>query len=545
MLLKLDHLTHSDLIEDADANTWRSLHFLNLYRIVLAGIFVASIFVEKHLSVLGTFDPVAFAIISYAYLSIAVLASFSIHWRWPSFEVNVTLLTMVDICALTIIMHTSGGLESGLGMLIVVAIAGNSLLTNGKAASLFAALAALAILTGQVVAHINHSMEPDYTQAGFLGAAVFATALLSHVLSKRLRETEQLAEQRGVDLANMALLNEHVIKRMQSGVIVVDSDNRIRLMNKAAWHMLGLPAIEDHQHKTLKSLSKELYELLETWKRDPHSDPNLFQTNGSGTDVLPSFTQFGSANNRATLIFLEDTVRMTQQAQQMKLASLGRLTASIAHEIRNPLGAISHADQLLAESSNLDQNQRRLTEIIHTHTKRVNGIIENVLQLSRRDNTIPENINLESWIKKFIDDFVLGENIDPEVVTYDIEPDNLMVYFDPTQLQQVVWNLSQNGLRYCIDCKSNPKLELRAGVTKTTKRVHLDVIDHGPGVEAKVAEQIFEPFFTTDSKGTGLGLYIARELCELNKAQIKYIAIPDGSCFRIEFAGKSNDDQVE
>jgi two-component system sensor histidine kinase PilS (NtrC family) len=542
MLLKLDHLTHSELIEDADSSTWRSLHYLNLYRIVLAGIFVASIFVEKHLSVLGAFDPVAFAIVSYGYLSIAALASFSIHWRWPSFEVNVTLLTMVDICALTIIMHTSGGLESGLGMLIVVAIAGNSLLTNGKAASLFAALAALAILTGQVVAHISQSMEPDYTQAGFLGAAVFATALLSHVLSKKLRETEQLAEQRGVDLANMALLNEHVIKRMQSGVIVVDNDNRIRLMNKAAWHMLGLPVIENHQYKTLNSLSKELYDLLETWKRNPHSDPNLFRTNGSGTDVLPSFTQFGSGDNRATLIILEDTLRMTQQAQQMKLASLGRLTASIAHEIRNPLGAISHADQLLAESSNLDQNQRRLTEIIHTHTKRVNGIIENVLQLSRRDNTIPENINLKSWIAKFIDDFVMAENLNPDNVSSNIQPDNLTVYFDPTQLQQVVWNLSQNGLRYSIDYEKNPKLELHVGLMENTKRAHLDIIDHGPGIEPKIVEQIFEPFFTTDSKGTGLGLYIARELCELNKAQIKHIPVSDGGCcFRIEFAGKINE----
>lgn len=541
MLLKLDYLTQSELIEDADSNTWKSLHYLNLYRIVLAGIFVASIFVEKHLSVLGTLDPVAFAVVSYAYLSIAVFASFSIHWHWPSFEVNVTLLTMVDICALTIIMHTSGGLESGLGMLIVVAIAGNSLLTNGKAASLFAALAALAILTGQIVAHINQSMEPDYTQAGFLGAAVFATALLSHVLSKKLRETEQLAEKRGVDLANMALLNEHVIKRMQSGVIVVDSENRIRLMNKAAWHMLGLPVIENHQYKPLSSISKELSDILEIWKRDQYADPNLFRTNGSSTDVLPSFTQFGADENPATLIFLEDTVRMTQQAQQMKLASLGRLTASIAHEIRNPLGAISHADQLLAESSNLDQNQRRLTEIIHTHTKRVNGIIENVLQLSRRDNTIPENIKLKSWIKKFLDDFVLAENIKPEVVECYIQPDNLTVYFDPTQLQQVAWNLSQNGLRYSSDYRGNPKLEIRAYIQEHTKRAYLDIIDHGPGIDPKLVEQIFEPFFTTDSKGTGLGLYIARELCELNKAHIKYIpASGGGCCFRIEFAGQIN-----
>lgn len=539
MLLKLDYLTQSDLIEEADTKTWRSLHFFNLYRVILAGLFVASIFVEKHISVLGSSDPVLFAVVSYAYLSLAVFASFTIHWRWPTFEANVTLLTMVDICALTIIMHSSGGIESGLGMLIVVAIAGNSLLTNGKAASLFAALAVLAILTGQVVAHISNSMNPGYTHAGFLGAAVFATALLSHVLSKRLKETEQLAEQRGIDLANMALLNEHVIKKLQSGVIVVDNYNRIRLMNQSAWHMLGLPVLDNVQQKPLKSLSQELYDSLKIWKDNPHSEPNLFTTNGSSIDVLPSFTKFGSANNQATLIFLEDTARMTQQAQQMKLASLGRLTASIAHEIRNPLGAISHADQLLAESSNLDTNQVRLTEIIHNHTQRVNEIIENVLQLSRRDNTVPESISLRPWIRKFIDEFVLSENIKLETINFSIEPENLDVYFDKTQLQQIIWNLCKNGLRYTAEYTENPKLELRAGLLDASRRPFLDIIDHGPGIEPKVAEQIFEPFFTTDSKGTGLGLYIARELCELNKAHIRYIAIPNGgSCFRIEFAGK-------
>jgi len=301
--------------------------------------------------------------------------------------------------------------------------------------------------------------------------------------------------------------------------------------------------LDNSQYKPLRSLSKELSELLSTWKQNPRSDPNLFRANGSSTNVLPSFTQFGPADNPATLIFLEDTVRMTQQAQQMKLASLGRLTASIAHEIRNPLGAISHADQLLAESPNLDTNQRRLTEIIHSHTKRVNGIIENVLQLSRRDNTIPENIKLKNWLEKFKDEFVLSENIDPAVVQLIIDPENLSVYFDPTQLHQVVWNLSQNGLRYSADYQENPKLELKAGFLETSKRIYLEIQDHGPGLDPNIAEQIFEPFFTTDSKGTGLGLYIARELCELNKAHLKYIPRTGGCCFRIEFVGKSMDFQ--
>lgn len=538
MLQIADNLIFSDTPTRDDKNIWRSLHFLNLYRIVLAGIFVTSIFIEDNLPVLGSLDPVGFAITSYMYMTIGVLGSFAIHWRWPNFEVLVLFLTMVDVTSLTIIMHTSGGIETGMGMLIVVAIAGNSLLTNGKAATLFAALAALAILTDQVVSSINQSITPNYTQAGFLGAAVFATALLSHVLSRRLRETEQLAEQRGVDLANMAELNDHVIKRLYSGVVVVDSDDRIRLMNQSAWQLLGFPVIDNAYNKSLASISGELQQQLQDWKNNRLNDSKIFRANGSNIEVLPNFTSLGAQDASATLIFLEDTARMAQQAQQMKLASLGRLTASIAHEIRNPIGAISHADQLLAESTNLDDADKRLTEIIHSHTERVNGIIENVLQLSRRGNTVPELITLKGWLDKFVGEFILSQNIDADVIAVNISPADLTVYFDPTQLHQIVWNLGHNGLRFSAQYTGNPKLELRGGLLNSSYRPYLEVRDHGPGINPDTAQQIFEPFFTTDSKGSGLGLYIARELCELNKASIRYLTLPaGGSCFRIEFAG--------
>jgi len=538
MLLKVDNFTTFNSRTKTDANIWKSLYFLNFYRITLAGIFVTSIFMEDNLRILGSIDPVGFAVTAYLYLVISVLVSFMLHWRWPNFDTIVVLLTMVDIAALTIIMHTSGGVETGLGMLIVVAITGNSLLTNGKAATLFAALAALAILTEQIVSLISRSTTPNFTQAGFLGAAVFATALLSHVLSRRIRETEQLAEQRGVDLANMAMLNEHVIKRLQSGVIVVDIFDRIRLMNQSAWHMLGLPVLENAYNKSLKSISDELYLALQQWKNNPSEESKIFRTNGSSVDVLPNFTEFGKQENSAILIFLEDTVRMRQQAQQFKLASLGRLTASIAHEIRNPLGAISHADQLLSESPSLNPSDKRLTEIIHTHTERVNSIIENVLLLSRRGNSAPEDIILDDWVEKFVSEFVMSEHVDPDVVKYNGGPSKISVRFDPTQLHQIVWNLSHNGLRFSLEYPGNPKLELRSGLMDENQRPYLDVIDHGPGINAETAQQIFEPFFTTDSKGSGLGLYIARELCELNKAIVRYIAVPTGgSCFRIEFAG--------
>jgi len=533
----LDNIISGENPPDRSQQVWKSLKYLNFYRVILAAIFVTSVFIDTNLPVLGNYDPARFAITAYLYLSIAALSSFAIQLRWPSFELLILMLTLSDIAALTLVMHTSGGIETGLGMLLVVAIAGNSLLIAGRTASLFAAIAAIAILTDQVISNINQSVTTNYTQAGILGATLFATAILSHVLSRRIRESEALAEQRGIDLANLAQLNEHVIKRMQSGVIVVDADTRIRLMNESAWYMLGLPSLRNTGNKVLNFVSDELAKQLDAWKSRQVTESKIFRATGASVDILPTFTSLGNDETSGTLIFLEDTARMVQQAQHMKLASLGRLTASIAHEIRNPLGAISHADQLLAESENLDPADKRLTEIIHTNTERVNGIIENVLQLSRRGNTTPENILLNDWLNDFVLEFALSQNIDQSAVSHHVAPDSINVNIDPTQLHQIVWNLSHNGLRFSADYPKNPKLELRGGLDGEHDRPFLEIIDHGPGIAPETAQQIFEPFFTTDSMGSGLGLYIARELCELNQAHIKYIPVPSGgSCFRIEFA---------
>jgi two-component system sensor histidine kinase PilS (NtrC family) len=254
-------------------------------------------------------------------------------------------------------------------------------------------------------------------------------------------------------------------------------------------------------------------------------------------ELIPNFTRLGKDRHSGTLIFLEDTVRTAKQAQQMKLASLGRLTASIAHEIRNPLGAISHAEQLLAESESLSLPDKRLTEIIHKHTERVNAIIENVLQLSRRGNASPELFKLKQWLDHFAEEFVLSLRINQEELQIDVQPETLMVNFDNTQFHQIVWNLCHNGIRHSQNCEANPKLELVGRLNNDTQRPYLDVIDHGAGIDPEHIQHIFEPFFTTESKGSGLGLYISKELCEANNAHISYLPNQGGSsCFRIEFA---------
>ncbi|WP_455210483.1 sensor histidine kinase [Kaarinaea lacus] len=518
-------------------HVWRSLRYFNFYRVILAGLFVVPIMLNQRLPILGSHNLPLFTMVAYSYLLISVFSSFAIHWKKPSFKALVYGLVILDICVLLTLMHSSGGTQSGLGVLIIISVAGSSLLIASKTAGLIAAVAAIAILADQVYSHIEGVIEPNYTNAGILGATLFVTAILFNILSKRLRETEALATQRGIDLANMAQLNEHVIDRLQSGIIVVDADDRIHLMNEAAARMLGLPTDKPDSKKLLLAISPDLEAQLTLWKNNEFSDSRVFRVAETSMELIPNFTRLGNDRYSGTLIFLEDTIRTAKQAQQMKLASLGRLTASIAHEIRNPLGAISHAEQLLAESQSLSSADKRLTEIIHKHTERVNAIIENVLQLSRRGNASPELINLKQWLEHFVGEFVMSLQIKQQELRIDVQPESLMVNFDNTQLHQIMWNLCHNGLRHSQNCETNPKLELTAGLNNVTQRPFLDVIDHGPGIEPENIQHIFEPFFTTESKGSGLGLYISKELCEANNAHMSYISNTSvGSCFRIDFA---------
>lgn len=522
-------------MRDVDS-AWRQLRFLNLYRITLSALFTSSIYIKNNLPLLGKSDPGLFETVCLVYLAISICASFIIHKRLCRFNVAVYLLAITDIIALTLITHASGGIETGLGMLLVVAIAGNSILVNSRTSNLFAAIAALAVLTEQVFAHLNPDLTPNYTHAGILGAALFATAFLAFVLSRRIRESEALAAQRGVDLANLAQLNQHVLQRMQSGIIVVDEKQRIRLMNESAWHMLGVASLDTGNNYNLKNISPELTRQLTGWRLGRLNEVKIFKAKNGTGELLPSMTSLGSDSSAGTLIFLEDTARMAQQAQQIKLASLGRLTASIAHEIRNPLGAISHAQQLLGESPTTDSNDKRLLEIIHTNTSRVNAIIENVLQLSRRNLSEPTNISLKPWLEEFIDELAQSEGCDRSAFQLQIEPDNCTVHMDASQLHQVLWNLCTNGLRYSPQRAGVARLELHGGLRPGSTKPYLDIIDHGPGIDAQAREHIFEPFYTTENTGSGLGLFIARELCQCNQARLSYHhEANQGSRFRIEF----------
>lgn len=519
-----------------DALTWKPLRLLTFYRLILAGLLTALYFGVPNNPPLGSHNPGLYSLTCSLYLAFSIVAGISARQRRPAYEIQTVLQILVDIAVITLLIHSSGGPESGLGILLIITVATGSLLMPGRMAFLFAAMATMALM-GEHIYSTLVSVDPgggSFTQVGLLGIALFATAGMAYLMARRIHETEALAHRRGIDVANLAMLNAHIVQRLQAGIIVTDSSHRIRLLNETARRLLDLPA--DCEQLPLAEVSPGLHEKLLEWGKSPKREAGLLEATATGATILPQFTLLETAGGVGALIVLEDTAALAQQAQQMKLASLGRLTASIAHEIRNPLGAISHATQLLGESDGLDAGDQRLMTIIRDHTRRVNGVVENILQLSRPGTTVPQLIVLKPWLEKFADEFTHSGLCDPGQVSITVSPADIRVYMDPSQLHQVVWNLCQNAVYSTNPAGPAAGIRLVGTLAEDAQTAHLDIIDNGPGIEPDMTDKIFEPFFTTRTGGTGLGLYIAREICESNQARLAYRPVETGgSCFRISF----------
>jgi two-component system sensor histidine kinase PilS (NtrC family) len=291
----------------------------------------------------------------------------------------------------------------------------------------------------------------------------------------------------------------------------------------------------------LRELPTPLRDRLAQWHADPAHRTDPFRATTVMPQLQANFTRLEQDQGDLTLIFIDDMSKVTQQAQQMKLASLGRLTAGIAHEIRNPLGAISHAAQLLGESSAIEPNDVKMVDMIQRHSVRVNNIVENILDLSRRRQADMEVIDVGQWLTEFVADYrdslaKRPDHPEPDIQVH-LPRSAPPARFDRSQLEQVLVNLCDNGLRHSEAHTGQAVLAITVAATGDGERCYVDITDNGPGIPAEQRQNIFEPFFTTDKGGTGLGLYLARELCEANQAQLSLLeSAGEGCCFRITFA---------
>ncbi|MGH8529030.1 MAG: sensor histidine kinase, partial [Nevskiales bacterium] len=369
---------------------------------------------------------------------------------------------------------------------------------------------------------------------GLLGSLIFLASLAANALAQRAKTSEELAARSHLDLANLAQLNEAIISRMGMGVLVVDSTQRIRLLNRGAARLLGVS--QSLTGGKLDQLAPALAARVQANLGQLAAEADAVQIEIGEQRLLCHLVPLKEFVPPALMVYLEDAARVDEQAQQIKLAALGRLTASIAHEIRNPLGAISHAEQLLSDWESSTEERLRLLDIIRRHSSRINQIVEDVMHLSRRENFTPQTLQLREQLERIAGDF--REEYEGRDIrfTFDEVPDALEVRADPQHLRQILHNLWDNSVQH----SGQPKIEIRhrGGWRNPSGRPFLEVRDNGPGVQPGITDKIFEPFFTTASHGgVGLGLYIVRELCECNRARINWQSrAAGGACFRLTFA---------
>lgn len=525
--------------DDATAPPWRTLQYLGLARLTISiGLLLAIAALGANIR--GWWSPTYLAAASIYFAGAVALSMASMVLRRNAVA-HIAAHIAFDLILISALMVASGGLRSGLVVLYLLPLAGASLLLPTAPVFFVCSLAVITILLDTLARTLTMaSTEASLFEAGLYGAMLFAITALLRLLAQRLAAQERLAQSRGRNLHNQLAINRLVIAQLEQGVVVVDADARVRANNRAARVLIGMKPEAQLTGERLSDFD-HLAPLVTAFRRW-RSDGPVAEALPATTVELPElrlrarFVQPTAVESDEFLIFIEDLRALDERAQQLKLASMGRLTASIAHEIRNPLAAISHASQLLAEDVQ-DAGLRRLAAIVRENTARLNRLVEDILRVARREAPLGDVIDLGSFVGDWLQEFVRDRPQAQRRVVLEAAG-GIEVKFERSHLRQVLYNLVDNALRYASDAAGAVRLR----VEQNEGAAALWVLDDGPGVADSVRASLFEPFHTTHAAGTGLGLYIAREFCVANQCQMAYdeLRMLDGSTCRgfvVRFGG--------
>jgi two-component system, NtrC family, sensor histidine kinase PilS len=511
----------------------RELYLFALYRVLEAGLLALVLF-----SPVSALQPqpghaAMAAWVSGGYVVVALILL--VQARRATTVVTPTLVGVgIDIVVATLVAHAVPAAATGVALMLLFNVGSASLLLSLRMGLMVAALAAFGLAIAYLWTFLVEQQQPrPMAELMMFTVSFLAIATLTHQLRVQIRATEALAERRGADAVRLAEVNELIIRRMRTGVLLVNWEADIRLANEAAMLLLGEGAAGTRR---LAEAAPELALRLSEWLRNGLSNETPLRLGSEQFEVVPRFARL-LANSRDTLIFLDDTSLVSRRAESLTLAAMGRFSASLAHEIRNPLAAISYAAQLLEESRDLPDGDRRMVQIIHQQCMRTNSIVESVLGLARRERATAEHIELVGFLRNFIEEFRQSVPDETDNITLATSQPMVPALIDPRHLHQVLTAMVQNARRHGHLPGEAARITLHA--YRLDEAPVIDILDRGPGIPEAVVPQLFRPFFTTSEHGTGLGLYIARELCRANGASLDYVAVPGGGgCFRISMPGQ-------
>lgn len=510
--------------DDVPESFWRALTQLNHFRLFVAfALAVVGLAMEG--SLLSLQSPQWFAGICAAYFLVAWVFILPMRNRVPAFENQLAWHVAVDIACIGAVLYASGSGSAGPGLLLIVSMAAVGMLRQKRKIFFWAALAAMVVLSQQLWLVLSGEANLNLlARGGVLAASFFGVALLAHIQTTGVLVASQLAREKGQQAENMARINARMIQELPYAVMAVDGDGEVLQFNARVEALLGTRFFS---HCNLRQCSPQLAELWSLWRNQQTIQPHPFQFGRDGRRLTPRFIELEPTRQQGAVVVLEDMTDIEEQAQRMKLASLGMLTANLAHEIRNPLSAIRHAAGLLQED-NQDAVAVRLTRIINDNAERLNGLVEDVLALNRRDRMRREDLPLAEVVPRFVVHFMQREQVPENVIQIHLTGD-LHLCMDGNHLEQILWNLLRNAWRYCT--KQSGSIRIR--LSGLADRVDIDIINDGPAIPTETKTRLFEPFYTTSKQGTGLGLYIARDLAEANGGSLSYMDVPDGAMFRL------------
>lgn len=517
---------------DADHVLHRELWLFSLYRVLEAALLVLVVFGPAESLV----DPIRHDLLArsvtlaYLFFSLVMLALV----RRVELRTLAAIGVAGDLFFGILAMHSVPLAAVGIALMLMFNVGAAALLLPTRLAAVLGTTAVLGLLGEYAWSRMDMDIARSPVEPVMFAIGYAALATIMNVLGRQMRESYELAASHASENEHLAQVNELIIRRLRTGVLLVDGQGRMRLANEAAVALIGDVGDEESGYRELAVAVPELGRRLSEWRAMGRSDDSPLRIAPNLPDVIPRFARLQSHSDQA-LVFLDDTSLVSQRAESITLATLGRFSASLAHEIRNPLAAINYAVQLLQESDDIRAADRRLLEIVHQHAQRMNGIVDNVLGLARREPAKPEVIDAVDFVQRFVEEYLVSHPIEGDTITAASTLAELSALFDPRQLHQVLTVLVHNALTYGRMPGHPARVTVR--VASDNGRPVVDVLDRGPGIPEGVRGRLFKPFFTTSHHGTGLGLYIARELCRANQAGLDYLPTAGGGgCFRIRMS---------
>ncbi|MCV2354402.1 histidine kinase [Paucibacter sp. B2R-40] len=476
--------------------------------------------------------------------SAKTLARVSSPQWWASIGLDLALFGLLHAS------DRSGGVNYGALFVMPVLMAG--VLTPrllGLATAAIAALVMLGVAGWAVLDGADVALR--LTQAGLVGSGFFVISLLASEMASRLAREERAARGSMEFARQQAQLNRLVIDEMQEGVLVVDRRGHVRAANPAARDLLadgqsavrtapfqlrGVPAWQPLVRAVEQAFASA------TWPEAGRDVGLAFESGAERSLRLRMrFTRRreSEASEDLCVLFIEDNRKVLARSQQEKLAAMGRVSAGIAHEIRNPLAAIDQANALLSEDL-AEPRSQQLTRMVASNVARLKRIIDDVLEVAPGAVPAPVPLDASLLVSETCLEWARTNQLAPgpnDPLTCAVPLQALVVSFDPEHLRRVLVNLLDNALRHAEPGPACVQVSLALELAANSQPMaSLTVFNAGPAIPPEVERHLFEPFFSTRSRGSGLGLYICRELCERYGAQIDYRRRQDANLPGNEFS---------